>query len=80
MTAAELYEARRQATSATARRIPATVDDAICADIIREIADADAGHTIRGYELAQQLINDRIPNLSPLQRKTLASTLSKAAA
>lgn len=79
MTAAEAYEARRQATSEFARRVPATLDDATARDIEREVADAGIAFTIEGYELAQQRLAERIPSMSTLQRKTVASSINKAA-
>lgn len=74
------YEARRQATSELARRVPATLDDATARQIQTEVAAAGIGHTVEGYEMACALLAERAPTLSALQRKTIAGHLSKAAA
>lgn len=79
MTAAQAYEARRQATSEFARRVPATLDNAVALAIRDELKDAGIGHTVEGYERACALLAERAPSLSPLQRKTIASRISKDA-
>lgn len=55
------------------------LEDETAHDVTDEVRQAGLGHTVAGYEVACALLAERAPQLSSLQRKTIAGHLNRSA-